>query len=48
MYKEKEYLIQLKNGLRKELKISNLCDGKSFAKEVEEKFFEIFNASFTN
>ena len=48
MHEEKEYLIQLKKKLRKQLKTSNLCDGKSFAEEVEKKFFKILNLSHSN
>ena len=42
MSSDKEYLLELKIGLREELKKSNLCDGKSFTREVEEKFYQIY------
>ena len=42
MSSDKEYLLKLKIGLREELKKSNLCDGKSFTREVEEKFYQIY------
>lgn len=43
MSKKKSYLSNLKRDLRDLLKKSNLCDGKSFTKEIEEKFINIYN-----
>ena len=41
--KNKSYLLNLKKDLREILQNSNLCDSKSFTREVEEKFFDIYN-----
>ena len=42
MSSDKEYLLELKISLREKLKKSNLCDGKLFTREVEEKFYQIY------
>ena len=44
-FKNKSYLLNLKKNLRKLLQNSILCDSKSFTREVEEKFFEIYNGN---
>ena len=41
--KNKSYLLNLKKNLRELLKKSNLCDFKTFTKELEEKYFDIYN-----
>ena len=41
--KNKSYLLNLKKDLREILQNSNLCDSKSFTREVEEIFFDIYN-----